>query len=261
VLEELFTRLKSAGLIGRSVEEVPEKLIDDALETAASAAEEGSHVGHPLLWKLDRLRARAMGIRLLRADHRGLPFEQLSPTSAELQFGREGAEPRWREVPLPDLQGGPPVFVAGKIDRLDSSSGRLGVIDYKSGLIPTAKRLVEDLLTTEFQLPLYLHAVRSVANSGSLDAALISLKNGKLTTLEAALHDYGDVRIDELISTDVETRKELAASGRMNLANAVHDLLGQLRAGQFPIRPKDCTFCSFQPACRITERRFGEAST
>ncbi len=261
VLEELFTRLKTAGLIGRSVEEVPEKLIDDALETAASAAEEGSHVGHPLLWKLDRLRARAMVVRLLRTEHRGLPFEQLSPASAELVFGREGAEPRWREVPLPDLQGGPPVFVGGKIDRLDSSLGRLGVIDYKSGLISTAKRLVEDLLTTEFQLPLYLHAVRSVANPPSLDAALLSLRNGKLTTLEAALRDYGDVRIDELISTDAQTRKELAASGRLNLGNAVHDLLGQLRAGQFAIRPRDCSFCSFQPVCRITERRFGEFST
>ncbi len=258
VLEELFTRLKSAGLIRRPVEEMPPKLIDEALEIAASAAEEDSHVGHPLLWNLDRERARAMVIRLLRTEHGGLPFEELSPDRAELLFGREGAEEPWREVRLPDLHGGPDVWVGGKIDRLDSGSGGLGVVDYKSGRILSAKELAEELLTTEFQLPLYLHAVRSVGNRGKLDAALLSLKSGKLTTLRDALQNHGDVNIEDLVSTDPEKRRQLEKSGKKNLANAVHALLTQLRAGNFAIRPRDCSYCSFQPVCRITERRFHE---
>jgi ATP-dependent helicase/DNAse subunit B len=259
VLEELFTRLKAAGLIRRSIEEVPQQLIDEALEIAASAAAEGSHVGHPLLWGLDRERARSMVIRLLRSEHRGLPFEGLSPNRAELLFGREGAEEAWREVRLPDLNGGPDVWVGGKIDRLDSGPAGLGVIDYKSGRILSGKELAAELLTTEFQLPLYLHAVRSIGNRGTLHAALLSLKSGKLTTLGDALQNHGDVSIDDLVSTDADRRTELEKSGKKNLANAVHALLGELRAGNFAIRPRDCSYCSFQPVCRVTERRFEQA--
>ena len=160
---------------------------------------------------------------------------------------------------MPDLHGGPDVFVSGKIDRLDSGLGEVGVIDYKSGLIPTGKQLIETLLETEFQLPLYLYAVRSVAHPMGMNAALLSLKTGKLTNLGDALGQYGDIRLDELVSADPQARAQLEESGRKNLPNAVHALLGRLRAGEFPIRPKDCDFCSFRPVCRITERRLGEA--
>src|SRR5262249_26016356 len=152
-------------------------------------------------------RARAMVARLLRSEHRGLPFEQLSPESAELCFGREGAPEGWREVRMPDLAGGPDVFVSGKIDRLDSGRGGLGVVDYTSRIIPTGKHLIENLLETEFQLPLYLYAFRSVANPTRMEAALLSLRSGKLTNLAEALSQYGDIRIDELISADPETRR------------------------------------------------------
>jgi ATP-dependent helicase/DNAse subunit B len=259
VLEELFRRLQARGLIGRALEEVPATLIDEALEVAASEIEKENHVGHPALWQLDRQRARAMVARLLRSDHRGLPFERLSPESAELSFGREGAAAPWREVRMPDLRGGPDVFVSGKIDRLDSGPGCVGVVDYKSGGILSGKQLIDNLLETEFQLPLYLYAVRSVVRPFRMDAALLSLKNGKLTNLGGALKEYGDIRIDELISADPETRKRLEESGRKNLPNAVHALLGRLRSGEFSIRPKDCSYCSFRPVCRITERRLGEA--
>jgi ATP-dependent helicase/DNAse subunit B len=259
VLEELFRRLQAGGLIGRPLEEVPATLIDETLEVAAGEIEKENHVGHPALWELDRQRARAMVARLLRSEHRGLPFNQLSPESAELCFGREGAPEAWREVRMPDLAGGPDVFVSGKIDRLDSGRGGVGVVDYKSGIIPTGKQLIENLLETEFQLPLYLYAVRSVAHPTRMEAALLSLRSAKLTNLAEALGQYGDVRLDELISADPQTRRKLQESGRKNLPNTVHTLLGRLRAGEFPIRPKDCSYCSFRPVCRITERRFGEA--
>ena len=259
VLEELFRRLQARRLIGRALEEVPAALIDEALEVAASEIEKENHVGHPALWELDRQRARAMVARLLRSEHRGLPFRELSPESAELCFGREGAAASWREVRMPDLGSGPDVFVSGKIDRLDSGLGGVGVVDYKSGIIPNGKQLIENLLETEFQLPLYLYAVSSVAHPTRMEAALLSLRSGKLTNLAEALGQYGDIRIDELISADPEMRRKLQESGRKNLPNAVHTMLRRLRGGEFPIRPRDCSFCSFRPVCRITERRFGEA--
>jgi superfamily I DNA/RNA helicase/RecB family exonuclease len=260
VLEELFTRLKAAGLVGRPARDVPDKLIEQSLETASSAAERRGHVGHPLLWRLDRQRARAMVDRLLRSEHQGLPFEQLAPERAELHFGREGAADGWREVKLPDVEGGADVFVAGKIDRMDTGHRAVAVVDYKSGQIKTPKQLASVLLETEFQLPLYLYAVRSAGSLASLDAALLSLKTGKVTQLGEALHHCGDATVDELISIDPATRRALESAGRKNLANAVHRLLAQLRGGLFPIRPRDCTFCAFQPVCRITERRFDEVA-
>jgi ATP-dependent helicase/nuclease subunit B len=66
------------------------------------------------------------------------------------------------------------------------------------------------------------------------------------------------VDLDELLSTEPEVRGRLAQEARPNLANAVEALVRTVRAGQFPVRPKDCGRCGYRPVCRITERRLVE---
>jgi ATP-dependent helicase/nuclease subunit B len=259
VLEELFPRLKANDLLGALADDVPDALLDEALERAAKEAERSGHVGHRALWQLGRERARRMVRRVLASSARGLPFHFLEPVRTELRFGRPDAPEAWREVAVPGLAGAPPIYVEGKIDRVDEGQGGLGVVDYKSSGSRSLKQSVEQLLVTEFQLPLYLHAARLAGHPGALKAAWLSLKDGEPVHLEEELVRRG-ISLEQLLATDADTRLELLADERPNLANALHRLVAQLRAGRFPARPQDCAYCPYRAVCRISERRFPEAA-
>ncbi|MGQ0508652.1 MAG: PD-(D/E)XK nuclease family protein, partial [Myxococcaceae bacterium] len=154
VMEELIPRLREAGALGKSAEEIPDGLLNEALEQASRTAEQSWHVGHPALWRLSRDRARRMARKVFDASPRGLPFAQHQPEAMELHFGREGAPEAWREVALPPAhEHEAPIYLAGTIDRLDRHGSSVGVVDYKSGSLGSAGKLMEELLETEFQLP------------------------------------------------------------------------------------------------------------
>ncbi len=257
VLEVLFPLLKAEGLLGAAPEDVPDPLIDRALDTAAAAAEQTGHTGHPALWRIGRERARRMVRRVLGSPARGLPFHHMEPQTPELQFGSKDAPEGWREIPIPGPNGEPPVFVRGKIDRLDAGNGALGVVDYKSGEVRKNKGLREAFLKTEFQLPLYLHAARVAGHDGPLKAAWLSLKDGEPTDLEGELAKM-QLSLDDLLSTDRETCGRLEREGLQTLSMAVHRLVSGLREGRFPAKPEDCNFCNFARVCRISERRMPE---
>jgi ATP-dependent helicase/DNAse subunit B len=245
-------------LLNRPIEDVPSEIIEHSLNEAALDVERSGRVGHPLLWKLSRDRAAAMSRRLLQKDHRGLPFDGLSPVHAELHFGRPQAPAGWREVRIPGDGSEPEVFFEGTIDRLDASASGTGVLDYKSSRVGQGKRTMEKLLRTEFQLPLYMYAARRAAPAQKLDGAWLSLKDGNPAYLSRLLAEQGNQTIDDLLSTDPEVRERMEKSGGKNLANAVHALLRSLRVGNFPVRPSDCRLCAYRAVCRISERRWYE---
>jgi ATP-dependent helicase/nuclease subunit B len=253
VLERLFPELRDRGLAGRALEDVPDDVIDAALDQAAAEAEADTHVGHPILWKLGREKARAMVRRLLGTDHHGLPMEGLGPLRVEVRFGSSRASEGWREVSLP-LQHGAPVHFRGAIDRLDTGGTRAGVLDYKGGSLQPAK-LKDEFLVTQFQIPIYLHALRQSGHLGEMDAGWLSLKDGEPLLLRQVLEGQ---TVDELLATDPARREELARTGRKNLANAVEPVVTALRAGQFAARPQDCQFCAYRALCRISDRRIEE---
>lgn len=257
VLQRLMPALKAAGLLGKGAQEIPPELLDRVLEQAAEETERKGHVGHPALWTIGRARARAMVHRLLDADHRGLPFEGLAPEAAELAFGPKATLEAWREVVIPAaLAGEEPIYLKGKIDRLDRGDGA-GVVDYKSGKAKGAPEASRALLVTEFQLALYLFAARRAGLEGPLKAAWLFLKDAEALAFDAVLARGGD-QLDDLLATDVETRQRLAADGRKNLPSAVHALVADMRAGKFPIRPEDCRGCPYRAVCRITDWRVEE---
>ncbi|HLL83660.1 MAG TPA: PD-(D/E)XK nuclease family protein, partial [Longimicrobium sp.] len=186
VLEELFPRLKAKGLLRRPAEEVPDALIDEAVKAAIESLEARDHVGHPALWGLEHDRARAMVRRLLNSDERGLPFDGHEPAFTELRFGHPEASPEWRHVAIPGGPGEADIHVQGKIDRVDVGGGALGVVDYK-GSVKAPGQLWEELLTVEFQLPLYLYAARASGHDGAMRAAWLGLRHGELRTLNELL--------------------------------------------------------------------------
>ncbi|MFZ5471193.1 MAG: PD-(D/E)XK nuclease family protein [Myxococcota bacterium] len=258
VLELLFPRLRDEGLLRRPVQDVPDALLDDVLAAASAELERRGHVGHPALWRIGRERARSMVQRVLAAEGQGLPFEGHVPKHTELVFGRSGAAPGWEEVVLPAAEADEvPVHVAGSIDRLDMASADVGVVDYKAGRSKAPTKHYEELLSVEFQLPLYLYAAKSSGNAKALRAAWLSLRDGETVDFGAVLDKAGQ-SLEELLAIGIEARRVLQREGKKNLANAVHGLAKGLRAGNFPARPEDCDRCSFRAVCRITERRFQE---
>ena len=254
VVEEVFLRLKQKGLLGKELKEIPDAVLDEALTDAVRYFEERYHVGHPALWRLAKERARAMVRRILADERRGLPFERYVPEGFELKFGPGADEDPWQNVFL--YAGDEAIYFEGKIDRLDKAAEDVGVIDYKSGRLDK-RALRERLLSSDFQLPLYLYAARVSGHKEARNAAWFSLRTG------AALH-LSDVlspeEVEGMLSTDPSVRSKLAEEGGLNLANAVEGLVRAAREGRFAMRPKDCGGCGYRAVCRITERRVVEES-
>ncbi|MBJ6763268.1 PD-(D/E)XK nuclease family protein [Myxococcaceae bacterium JPH2] len=252
VVEEVFKALKKQDLLGKPPEEIPDAVLDAALASAVTHFEKFHHVGHPELWKLARERARAMARRILTDDRRGLPFEALSPEGFELEFGPTADDERWSKVLLPIANDA--IVFEGKIDRLDVRGSEVGVIDYKSGRLDK-RALRENLLRSDFQLPLYLYAARESGHERARDAAWFSLRTGASIHLTEVLPPE---ELEDLLSKDPAVRERVKGSGGLNLPNAVEGLVNTLRAGEFPARPNDCGACGFRAVCRITERRVTE---
>jgi ATP-dependent helicase/nuclease subunit B len=252
VVEEVFKQLKQQALLGKRLEDIPDEVLDKALETAVRSFEERNHVGHPALWELAKERAKAMVRRILADERRGLPFERYVPEGFEMKFGPEATESSWQQVVL--QAGAESIHFEGKIDRLDKAAGDVGVIDYKSGRLDK-KSLRERLLSSDFQLPLYLYAARASGHAEARHAAWFSLRTGTTISLSELL---SDAEVDGMLSTDPEVRAGLAEGGKLNLANAVEDLVLSTRKGHFGMRPKDCGGCGYRAVCRISERRVVE---
>ncbi len=254
VVEEVFQRLKDKGLLGKGPEEIPEAVLSEALDEAVRYFEDRYHVGHPALWQLAKERARAMVRRILNDERRGLPFERYEPEGFELKFGPGADADPWQNVFL--YAGEEAIFFEGKIDRLDKSVGDVGVIDYKSGRLDK-RALRERLLSSDFQLPLYLYAARASGHREARNAAWFSLRTGTTLHLSEVL---SEAEVEAMLSTDPAVRARLAEEGGLNLANAVEGLVRSAREGKFAMRPKDCGRCGYRAVCRITERRVVEES-
>jgi RecB family exonuclease len=252
VLEEVFLRLKQQGLLGKGLDEIPDAVLDEAVDEAVASFEARHHVGHPVLWQLAKERARAMVRRILADERHGLPFERYMPEGFELKFGPGADEDSWQDVFL--YAGGEAIYFEGKIDRLDKAAGDVGVIDYKSGRLD-ASELGKRLLSSDFQLPLYLYAARASGHREARHAAWFSLRTGTALPLSKVM---SDAEVDDMLSMEPEVRARLKEGGGRNLANAVEGLVLATREGKFGMRPKDCGGCGYRAVCRISERRVAE---
>jgi RecB family exonuclease len=257
VLREVFVGLEAKGLLGRPADELPDTLLDAAIEAAVAEVEASAPIGHPELWTLSQDRARAMVRRVLDAEHRGVPFGT-GKLFTELSFGEEDAEGPFRSVKLPGTAEEGDVYLRGSIDRLDVSTTGGGVVDFKVRSLELSK-LREALLVSDFQLPLYLHVVRQAGHGTLRRAGWMSLKTAELVELDKVLAKVEDTSLEDLLEVHPERRSEVASRGAKNLANAVHGLLGTMRGGDFGPRPHDCAFCELQAVCRIGAAKAGVA--
>ncbi len=237
-LEQLVKRLLQLGLAEADPATLPEDLVPAAVEAAAREHARRAPTGHPRLWALAQARARRTLERLLRSG-KLYPFPGLRPAAAEERFGPG------LELPAA-LPGERPIYFRGTLDRVDRGDAGTGVLDYKSS--KRRERARAEVLVTDFQLPLYLLALRARGERPPFQAGWLSLKTMEFLPLDPDRTGP----LETFLATDAATRTSASSP---NLATAVHALLAEPRQGLFPVRPRECGFCPLGSVCRISERR------
>ena len=237
-LEQLVKRLLSLELTQADPATLPGNLAREGVESAAREHARCAPTGHPRLWALAQARARTTLERLLRTG-KLYPFAGMRPAAAEERFGPD------LELPAA-LPGERPVYFRGTLDRIDRGPAGTGVLDYKSS--KRRERARADVLVTDFQLPLYLLALRARGERPPFQAGWLSLRTLEFLPLDSDRTGP----LESFLATDAATRASTTAP---NLATSVHALLAEPRQGLFPVRPRECGFCPLGSVCRISERR------
>lgn len=250
-LARLVPELTEAGLLGKDLPSVKRR-VEEAVKAGAQDIARTRPTGHPALWALAQEWAVTVLHRIVTGPQ-AQPFGLARPKYVETWFGDRRAPEALREVKLPAaLPGEEDVYFTGKMDRVDLVEGTVGVLDYKTSVKRT---LGQDFLRSEFQMALYLLAVKALMPEAVPSGAWLGLGKGELKSVQSVL---GKSNVKDLLATDEFTRVRLEKEGTHNLANSVHDLLGRLRMGDFGPRPVDCAYCELKPVCRISQRQLAE---
>jgi ATP-dependent helicase/DNAse subunit B len=204
------------------------------------------HVGHPALWELRRAELLEKLVAAVESEPGAEPIE------LERKFGFADGE-SWPQLRIAGTDGSE-VYARGAIDRVDRApDGGLVVVDYKSTAVEGLRRRMRSdvLLAPEFQLALYAAVLKAREPEARVDAQYFSLRSAERTPPLRKSRDGIDV--DALLELDPARRAGLRARtpAPPNLADAVVERAGKMRAGFFEVRPLTCDYCPLKPACRL----------
>jgi ATP-dependent helicase/nuclease subunit B len=212
--------------------------------------------GHRALWKLRQEELLELLEEVIATE----TALQATPLELEQSFGF-AKDAAWAPLRIPSPDGTDAVFARGAIDRVDATSNSLGngrmVIDYKSGrLQPLSRKLRSDaIFAPEFQLLLYVAAVRAREPGKAVDAVYLSLKDARRSTTLSAALGKASLVLDELVELEPARRKMLREKSETgdapNLGDAVWKRVAKLRRGALLVDPLDCDRCDLKPVCRI----------
>jgi RecB family exonuclease len=236
VMQRFYQRRRDAGALPVVPDDAARRELEAVIDEVAGAGE-ARRAGHPALWSIALRRLADQLWRLVEREAEA--GGELLPAYFELTFPGD----------LPALrvgEGDAALFVSGRVDRVDIAPGgrALRVLDYKlGGADGHAAKLGKEVAgVTALQLPVYALAVRAglaergrVAGDAAVDAAFVSLRDGKLTrTLGERL---GAAALDTLLDAELPERLARAAAS--------------LRAGEFPVAPVECRGCTYRTVCRV----------
>ncbi len=202
------------------------------------------------LWKITKEQIKkTLGLFVAHetAELAARPFAVLF---TELSFG-----PR-KGLPVSIEVNGRNINFSGQIDRVDylPDEQLIRVIDYKysANLTRLNPLLKEESFGQEsFQMPVYmlaaLHAVlegRDMPKVNGAEAAYFKLRKGPQMSKpkESFFKDAGSaVALERVACTEFGER--------------VYEQITRMESGEFPVTPRDCSFCPFLRACRYREVR------
>lgn len=227
-------------------------------ECAAPYLEGGAATGH-----LGALRANVAWlaqslVRTVSGLAQNPPVPGAVPKHFELKVGTRGWEKERDGLPpVPVEIGRRTLFLGGEIDRVDECAGKRVIVDYKhsTGRAVYKKLHYENLLTTHFQLPLYLRVLEqgAMTTSGETELLgyLVSLRDGVASPV---LGEGGVLR--------TRLFDPAAATG---FAQSVARVLDPIFDGAVaPDEGGHCHGCRLSRVCRVplaTERGIDDAVT
>ena len=192
--------------------------------------------GRALLWELDRSAIRRDLHRFLTEDDRRRSRQACVPDAVELRFGPGDATP----VAV-HLRDGRSLAFKGVVDRIDrADTGRVVVVDYKTGGDRDFSDLVHDpvMRGTKLQLPIYGLAAR--ARYGEVDVRTSYWFLSEKAGFKERGYDLDDASLDRF-------------------GEAVEVIVHGIESGAFPARPgaedtfrstfANCSYCDFDPIC------------
>lgn len=244
--------------------------LERCLDQARAELAEQGRPGHDLAWQARRRMLLAGLGRVLENEWQDLG--EMRPLAVEAPLGPPGQEGLTLEV-----NGGPPLLLLGRLDRLDRGPGRLRLTDYKhtrneavirQGLYPPEPPknapTGDPPLSGALQIPIYLAAA---AENFLRDGEVLQ---GRLVNTRRFWQKPGYTRHlqpgDALFSRDLATRQGLDQAHEPNLYNHVRALWQALAGGDLAPRPSldNCRYCPYGLACRArpvvgSEDEAGEA--
>jgi ATP-dependent helicase/DNAse subunit B len=230
------------------------KRVSEAVEAAQKAVEADACLAHPELWTLCCEQVKKELFEFLNSKSLfpfGAPLQVLTEWSfeeeAELKsfhgVGFEGEEDAAFEKRVLQLKG--------RLDRFDIlDGGAVGVMDYKLGKRGSKNKYKESLLVDDFQLPLYLFALRRRGFQAQR-ASWVFLREKAHFLLEEWITPEA---LDEALEEDLAKRLSLEKRGKLNLLNRMEALVSKVERGDFSPVPVDCGYCLFKSACRVSEK-------
>ncbi|MBI5521804.1 MAG: PD-(D/E)XK nuclease family protein [Desulfarculus sp.] len=212
--------------------------------------------GHDLVWLARRQALLASLGQVVEAEWREL--EGLRPLAVEAVLDGQG-----REGLTLAVDGGAPLTLVGRLDRLDQGPGRLRLTDYKHTSQPAIPRQAaypplpgknappgDPPLEGSLQIPIYLAgAAELFAGPGQVLSA--RLVNTRLPG-EKRCYTRDLSPGDALLARDPATRQAQAQAGQPNLYNHVQGLWTNLSQGDLAPRPsrEHCQYCPYALVCR-----------
>lgn len=188
--------------------------------------------------------------RYLRSEHR-CSYPGFVPQYFELQFGRSDTEGRdfdphstERTLSIP-CDGGPPVRIMGKMDRLDVSKDGAMIIDYKTGTGTDIKGFEKGLV---LQAMAYALAVRDLFGMTPVGTEYRPIR--KWDPKGYYIDSTGIGKKSNTFTGD-EFSAKLGQCEQF-----VGEIANGIRQGRIGVVPRDCkNYCTFRPICRIDRHK------
>jgi RecB family exonuclease len=225
-LEQFLGEVRDQEGVGRPWSDEQRTRLREILAERCDDIEARGLGGKRLLWERARRELDAQLAVLLDFDGDYRAEHGADTLATEFTFGRDGPSPAV-EIPLSD---GRTVRIVGSIDRVDRfASGRLAVIDYKTGSTRNFNGVSHDDPLqggSLLQLPIYAHAARQFLGGGSCDP----VRAEYWFVLREPTKPRG-------YDVDAEVEHALDAALRV--------IVSGIDAGHFPARPPEPGFSLF----------------
>ena len=241
VLELFFKDRKANNRLPLHADDEDRAALQRAIEAVLADFVRREHIGHPELLNVKVGRLRRELWRLIEHESKQPLEPGCLPSLFEWKFGPLAIAATQGD------EGRMALHIHGIIDRVDLGAGKALVLDYKAGRRERYQaQLDKKLLTTSFQLPLYVAALRADPQLWAdqppthVSARYYSLRQGRVT---------GPLDDPDMTSLDPVVRLRNPDG---NVAEVAYRLWRRLRDGDFAVTPRTCEGCGLESVCRIS---------